>query len=52
VAAGAAVPGAAVPGKGAGVCAHAAIDVCKTLTSVRLATAEGTRRSKGKDMWC
>jgi len=35
----------------AGACAHAAMDVCKTLTSVTLAI-HGARRSGGEDMWC
>jgi hypothetical protein len=35
----------------AGACAHAAMDVCKTLTSVRLAI-HGTRQSEDEDMWC
>ena len=45
---GAVEPGAVEP---AGACAHAAMDVCKTLTSVTLAI-HGARRSGGEDMWC
>ena len=41
----------AAPGVLAGLCAHATTDVCKTLTSARLAI-NGARRSRDKDMWC
>ena len=39
------------PVEPAGACAHAAMDVCKTLTSVTLAI-HGARQSVGEDMWC